>query len=331
MSGNILVYVEQRGGRILPASLQLLTLAEQLARSGGGRVCALVVGGGVGPVGDTCAAHGAGRVLLADDARLERYSPRAYTQAICDGVGRVDATTVLLATTSLGRDVGPRVAARLNGAIATDCTGVVPNGAALRVQRPMYCGKCVAEVELPADRPRIISVRPNTFAAPESDPGAAAEVETLAIDLDAIGPQTTTREIVQSDSTHKGVSEADIIVSGGRAMGSEAGFSILYDMAAVLDGAVGASRAAVDAGYQPQDRQIGLTGKVVTPRLYIACGIDGAIQHLAGMRGSKVIVAINTKADAPIFNVATYGCVVDLFELAPLFTAECKRLLADGG
>jgi electron transfer flavoprotein alpha subunit len=136
---------------------------------------------------------------------------------------------------------------------------------------------------------------------------------------------------VQSDSAHQDVTEADIIVSGGRAMGSEEGFFILYDMAGVLDGAVGASRAAVDAGYQPQDRQIGLTGKIVSPRLYIACGIDGAIQHLAGMRGSKVIVAINTKADAPIFNVATYGCVVDLFELAPLLTAECKHLLADGG
>ncbi len=328
-SGNVLVYVEQRDSRILPASLQLFTLAAQLVPEGG-QVCAVVVGSEIGSLGEACAAYGAGRVLLADDPGLAFYGARAYAQAICDAAMRVDARTVLLASSSLGRDVGPRVAARLDGAIATDCTGVSASDGALRVTRPMYCGKCVGEIELPADRVRVVSVRPNTFAVPVPDAGASVAVETVVVDLAAIGPQTTTREIVQSDAAHKDTSEADIIVSGGRAMGSEEGFSILYEMADVLDGAVGASRAAVDAGDQPQDRQIGLTGKVVSPRLYIACGIDGAIQHLAGMRGSKVIVAINTKADAPIFNVATYGCVVDLFELAPLLTAEFKGLLDNG-
>jgi electron transfer flavoprotein alpha subunit len=327
--GNVLVYVEQRGGRILPASLQLFSLAAQLVPHGG-HVCAVVVGAQIGSLAETCAAHGAQRVLLADDPGLAFYGARAYTQAICDAADQVAAKTVLLATSSLGRDVGPRVAARLDGAMATDCTGVSVNDGALRITRPMYCGKCVARVELPADRVRVVSVRPNTFAMPTPQEGAAVEAETLEIVLDAIGSRETTREIVQSDAAHKDTSEADIIVSGGRAMGSEESFSILYEMADVLDGAVGASRAAVDAGYQPQDRQIGLTGRVVSPRLYIACGIDGAIQHLAGMRGSKVIVAINSKADAPIFNVATYGCVVDLFELAPLLTAEFKRLLDNG-
>lgn len=330
MNNTILVYVEQRNGEVLPASLQLFTLAEQLAQKDGGQMCALVVGAGIDSLGKTCAAHGAQRVLIVDDPRFEQYSTRAYTQAICDAARQVDAKTVLLATTSLGRDVGPRVAARLDGAIATDCTGVTPHGDSLRVQRPTYCGKCVAEIELPGDRVRVVSVRPNTYAVPECDSDASAQVEMIVVDFDAIGPQTTTREIVLSDATHKDTSEADIIVSGGRAMGSEDGFSILYEMAGVLDGAVGASRAAVDAGYQPQDRQIGLTGKVVSPRLYIACGIDGAIQHLAGMRGSKVIIAINSKADAPIFNVATYGCVIDLFELVPLLTAEFKKLLDNG-
>jgi electron transfer flavoprotein alpha subunit len=154
MSGNILVYVEQRDGKVLPASLQPFTLAEQLARAEGGQVCALVVGAGIGSLGNTCAAHGAGRVLLADDPRLERYSPRAYAQAICDSAQQVGAQTVLLATTSLSRDVAPRVAARLNGAIATDCTAVAPSEGTLRVHRPMYCGKCVGEIELPADRGR---------------------------------------------------------------------------------------------------------------------------------------------------------------------------------
>ncbi len=330
MNGDVLVYVEQRNGTIFPASLQLFTLASQLARETDGRVCALVVGGEIGSLADTCSAHGAQCVLIAEDPRLEHYSARAYTQAICDGTKHVDAKTVLLATSSLGRDVAPRVAARLGGALATDCTAVSRAGDALRVERPMYCGKCVGEIELPADRVRIVSVRANTYASPVPDPQAGAEVEMITVDLDAIGAQATTREIVRSDSVHKDASEADIIVSGGRAIGSEQGFAMLYEMATVLDGAVGATRAAVDAGYQPQDRQIGLTGKVVSPRLYIACGIDGAIQHLAGMRASKVIVAINSKADAPIFGVATYGCVADMFELAPLLTAEFERLLGDG-
>ncbi len=328
MSNSILVFVEQREGTILPASLQLFTLAQQLATEQGGQVCALVVGARIGELASDCAALGPKRLLVADAPPFRYYSPRAYTQAICDAAATVGAQTVLLATTALGRDVGPRVAAKLGGALATDCTSVSSHNGSLRIQRPSYCGKCIAELELPADGLRVLSVRPNTFAAPEPDAAPAAEVEPLAVDIDAIGSRATTLEVVKSDSMHKDVSEVDIIVSGGRSVGSEEDFSILYDLAEVLDGAVGASRAAVDAGQQPRDRQIGLTGKVVSPRLYIACGIDGAIQHLAGMRGSRVIVAINTKADAPIFSAATYGCVVDLFELVPLLAAECKRLLA---
>ena len=193
--------------------------------------------------------------------------------------------------------------------------------------RPAYIGKVTAQLKLPADRLKIVSVRPNTYGAAEAT-GGSATTEALTLDLEPADEKLVNHEWASTSSGIKDVTEADVIVSGGRALKSNENFQILYDMAGVLDAAVGASRAAVDAGYQPHARQVGLTGKTVTPKLYIAFGIDGAIQHLAGMRGSKCIVAVNTKAEAPIFNVANYGCVADLFEMVPLLTEEFKKVLA---
>jgi electron transfer flavoprotein alpha subunit len=223
------------------------------------------------------------------------------------------------------RDLAPRVAARSRAALATDCLEAQRVDGTLRVKRPLYCAKCVGEFTLADDRLQILSIRPNIFQAEESGASGDPNITTLAANLTDEDRRTRVVDLVRSGSGAKDVAEADVIVSGGRPLKSEENFKILFELADVLDGAVGASRAAVDAGYQPASRQVGLTGKVVNPRLYIACGIDGAVQHLAGMRGSKVIVAINTKADAPIFNVATYGCVVDLFTLVPLLTDELRR------
>jgi electron transfer flavoprotein alpha subunit len=198
----------------------------------------------------------------------------------------------------------------------------------------MYCAKCVGEVALAADRVQMVSVRPNTYAAPAApDHGhdTASTTTPLTVEFTEQDTSVTAIDFVKTGGAAKDVAEADVVVSGGRSLKSEENFKILYELADELDAAVGASRAAVDAGYQPQARQVGLTGKVVTPRLYVACGIDGAIQHLAGMRGSKVIVAINTKAEAPIFGVATYGCVVDLFTLVPLLSEEFRKSSARAG
>jgi len=233
---------------------------------------------------------------------------------------------VLIPTTFMGRDLASRVAARKRAALGIDCTELTMDGNDLVITKPMYAGKFSAKFRLSGSGLQIATVRTNAYAAAAPQKDAKAEVQAVALKLTERDKRLKINEITATSSGVKDVTEGDIVVSGGRSLKSAENFKIIFDLAEVLDGAVGASRAACDAGYQPHTRQVGLTGKVVTPRLYIACGIDGAIQHLAGMRGSKVIVAINTKKDAPIFKVATYGCVSDLFTLVPLLTAELKRL-----
>ncbi|MEE8458746.1 MAG: electron transfer flavoprotein subunit alpha/FixB family protein [Phycisphaerales bacterium] len=331
MAGVILIYVQQRSGRSHPASLQLFTLARQLADQDDSEIHAVVVGHDVAAVAEAVTSLGATQVHVADDPELRMYRVMPYTRALCGAIEQARATVVLLATTSMSRDLAPRVAARLGAALATDCIDVTRHDGVLRVKRPMYCAKCIGEVKLAADRAQVITVRPNSYAAPAApnrDVSSTSTPFTVALTED--DTRVTAIDLVPTSGATKDVAEADIIVSGGRSLKSEENFKILYELAEVLDAAVGASRAAVDAGYQPQARQVGLTGKVVNPRLYVACGIDGAIQHLAGMRGSKVIVAINTKAEAPIFSVATYGCVVDLFTLVPLLSEEFRKLNGDG-
>ncbi len=287
---------------------------------------ASVVGSGVASLADTIAAHGAKKVYTADDGQLEHYRAMPYTTALAAAIDVADPKTVLIPTTALGRDLASRVAARKRAALALDCMEVSLDGGDLLIHKPMYAGKLSAQFRLAGDRLQVAAVRSNAYAAAEPVGGTTADVTPITISLSDGDKRLTLKEIASTSAGVKDVTEADVIVSGGRAMKSEDGFKILHELAEVLDGAVGASRAACDAGYQPHTRQVGLTGKVVTPKLYIACGIDGAIQHLAGMRGSKVIVAVNTKKDAPIFNVADYGCVVDLFKLVPLLTDEFRRL-----
>lgn len=324
MGAGALIFLEQRDGRVHPGAAQLFTAAGKLVGQDG-TIDAVVIGKDIDTPVELAGAMGAARVLAVDDPALALYSARAYTRALIAAIEHVRPRFVLMATTFMGRDVAPRVAARANLPLATDCMEVELRDGKVRVRRPMYSGKCVGDLELPGDTTSIISVRPNSYVAPEAGQGTPS-VEPLTVELTDEDRALHTVEVVRTGGEIKDVTEADVIVSGGRSLKSEENFRILYELADVLDGAVGASRAAVDAGYQPHARQVGLTGKVVTPRLYIACGIDGAIQHLAGMRGSKVIVAINTKADAPIFDVSTYGCVVDLFDLVPLLTEELRKL-----
>jgi electron transfer flavoprotein alpha subunit len=323
---NILVFIEQRDGKIHPASFQVLGLATDLAGAKGGQTEACVIGHDVGGLAPQIASYGARKVYVVDDPELKLYRAMPYATALAAAVDASGAKTLLVPTTAMGRDLASRVAARKSAALAIDCMEVKLDGEDLVVAKPMYAGKFSGTFRLKGNGLQIATVRPNAYGPKEPDTSASADTETVPFSLSPDDGRLKIKEVVSTTSGIKDVTEADIIVSGGRALKSEENFKIIYELAELLDGAVGASRAACDAGYQPHGRQVGLTGKVVTPALYIACGIDGAIQHLAGMRGSKVIVAVNTKKEAPIFQNATYGCICDLFTLVPLLTEEFRRL-----
>jgi len=326
MGNDILVFVEQREGRILPASLQGFTAARELSAGLGGSITACLIGSGVGPLASTAAQHGAAKVYVVDDPALERYSALAFTRALTAAIQAAAPRLVLMATSFMSRDLAPRAAIRCSAGLVTDCTALRLDGSTLHASTPLYCGKASGTFGVALNGLQIVTIRANAYSAGAAEASAAADVQPIAVSFAESDRRAVTTEIVRGGGGVKDVTEADIVVSGGRSLKSEENFKIIYQLAEVLDGAVGASRAACDAGYQPHSRQVGLTGKVVTPVLYIACGIDGAIQHLAGMRGSKVIVAVNTKPEAPIFSVATYGCVADLFTLVPLLTEEFRRL-----
>lgn len=304
----------------------MLDPARQIAEAIDGTVHAVCCGAATGAA-EQLGDYGVRKIWNLPALAAGQDPVRPMTRALAEVVERSGARYVLMVRSALSQNVAPRLAARIGAGLSSECSAVsVADGGLVRVQRPMYCAKCTGEFELAGagGQCQVIVVRENVFAIPEVSSGTAA-VEDLAVEWPANEIGAHVSETIKSEGMMD-VSEADVIVSGGRALKSAENFGILYELADALGGAVGASRAAVDAGYQPQSRQVGLTGKVVSPRLYIACGIDGAIQHLAGMWGSKVIVAINTKADAPIFNVATYGCVADLFTMVPLITAEVKAL-----
>jgi electron transfer flavoprotein alpha subunit len=321
---KILIFAEQRGGTLHPAVPQLMTAARHFDAACEVEVC--VVGQGLDGVVSDIGQYGPARVWSVDDTAFGLYRAQPYATALSTVIQQSSPDVVLLAATSMGRDLAPRIGARLGAAVATDCIDGKLDGEQLDVVRPVYMGKATAAVRLAAGRLKVVSIRPNTFAAASAGQ-ISAEVHAVTVRIPEPEQGLVNEECVSTSSGVKDVTEADIVVSGGRSLKSEDHFGMLYELAQTLDGAVGASRAACDAGYQPHSRQVGLTGKTVTPKLYMAFGIDGAIQHLAGMRGSKVIAAINTKKEAPIFGVATYGCVADLFDMVPLLNAEFKKVL----
>jgi electron transfer flavoprotein alpha subunit len=325
MTNDILVFAEQRNDVVHPAALQLVMPAKALAATTGGKVVACLIGDKLDNAMAAVEKTGVDRIIAVSAPQLGLYSAVRYRTALATAIANVEPRIVLLAATFMGRDLAPRVAVKTQAALATDVVELTISGdGALDVRRPVYNGKAFCHVSFPEDRLAIASVRPNTFSAPAGGSGAARAA--LAYTPGPGDDRINVQEIARSAGAVKDVTEADIIVSGGRALKSEDNFKILYELAQELDAAVGASRAACDAGYQPHSRQVGLTGKTVTPRLYIACGISGAIQHLAGMRGSKVIVAINTDKEAPIFKLADYGIVADVFKVVPALTAEVQRL-----
>ncbi|MBZ5588307.1 MAG: electron transfer flavoprotein subunit alpha/FixB family protein [Acidobacteriia bacterium] len=320
----ILVFVEQRNGNVRKASLEALSEARRLAVGAGWSVCAVIAGHGVAAKAAELGAWGAGKVYVADDDRFARYSSEGYAAVGRIATEKCAPAAVFMAATALGRDLSGRLAARLEWGCLADVTRLGVEGGTLTATRPVYSGKALATVD-GAGKPTVITLRPNVFAAENT--GGVAEVEPLSSVPGEI--RAVVKEILAKEGGELDVAEADVIVTGGRGIKGPENFALIRDLAKVLGAAVGASRAVVDAGWIDHAHQVGQTGKVVSPSLYIACGVSGAIQHLAGMSSSKIIVAINKDAEAPIFKVADYGIVGDLFQVVPALIEEVRKLKAE--
>jgi electron transfer flavoprotein alpha subunit len=321
----ILTFIEQRDGGIRKASLEALSEARRLAAANGMQACAVLVGHSVTGKAAELGRYGAATAYVADEEKLARYSAEGYAAAVKLAVEKCRPAAVFMAATAMGRDLSGRLAARLGVGCLADVTQLRYEGGELVAVRPVYSGKAMATVDGGAGRPVVLTLRPNVFPA-EAGAGEAAVEALPAI----AGPiRAVVREVVAAAGGELDVAEANMIVSGGRGMKGPENFALIRDLAHALGAAVGASRAAVDAGWIEHSHQVGQTGKVVSPSLYVACGISGAIQHLAGMSSSKIIVAINKDAEAPIFKVADYGIVGDLFQVVPALTAEVKKLKAE--
>ena len=327
MSG-VWVFAETRDGKIIKVVNEMLNASKEIGGKLGEDVAAVLLGSGVEALAGELAGMGAKKVYLADDAKLEKYTPDAYAKVVVDLVKKNEPSVLLFGNSAVGKDLGPTVAAKLGVGMCSDCTGLeVGADNKLVFTRPVYAAKAITTVVC-SDKPQMATIRPNVLPPGEPQAGASADVEKVAVALEDADLRTVVRDIVKSAGGKVELTEADIIVSGGRGMKGPENYKILEELAEVLGAAVGASRAAVDAGWRDHHDQVGQTGKVVNPSLYIACGISGAIQHLAGMKTSKVIVAINKDADAPVFKVANYGIVGDLFKVVPVMTEEFKKLLA---
>lgn len=322
---DVLAFVEQKDGRIGGSGHEAVSVAAELAEALGGVAHALVLGD---PESSTAASElgrfGAERVTVAEHEALAEYNPEAYAPIVAGRVAEGDYGVVVFTATTLGKDLAPRVAALLDVPLATDATGVEVADGRVLIDRPLYAGKAFARLEIDAS-PVLVSLRPNVFPARER--GASGEVVRFAPDVDPAGWSVRVVDRQHASEGAVDVAEASVIVSGGRGMKDPANWGLLEALRDALGPgvALGASRAVVDAGWRPHGEQVGQTGKTVAPKLYVAVGISGAIQHLAGMSSSKVIVAINKDADAPIFKVADYGVVGDLFEIVPKLTEAVRE------
>lgn len=326
MATNVLVFAERRGGEVKRASLEAVSVARRLAGAQG-RVDALVLGTGASAAADTLGRHGADRVLAGEDAAADAYAAEVFAATLAAAARASEADVVLAPATAMGRDVAARSAARLGAGLLSDVVEIeLAEGGALRGKRPVYSGKAYAWARVLAARPAMATLRPNVFPVSETD---ARRADVVAVALEGTA-RSRAVALEKPAVAELDVAEAPVVVSGGRGLKAPENFAIVRDLAAALGAAVGASRAVVDAGWIDHAHQVGQTGKVVSPQLYVACGISGAIQHLAGMSSAKVIVAVNKDPEAPIFKVASYGIVGDLFEVVPRITEEVRRLKAAG-
>lgn len=341
---DIWVFAEQRDGKLMNVALELIGEGYRLAKeiSEDTKVCAVVVGDNVKHLADECYAYGAERVIMIEDPLLKNFTTDGYTKVITDAIHEYKPEIVLYGATHIGRDLAPRIAARCNTGLTADCTRLDvrvssyidyanknttldtstldPNdpSTGIKQTRPAFGGNLMATIICPKTRPQMSTVRPGVMQKREPIEGATGELVEYKPTIAASDIRTEVVEVVKSAKEMVSLTDAEIIVSGGRGLGNEDGFKLMNEFADKVGGVVGASRAAVDAGWIDHSHQVGQTGTTVKPKIYFACGISGAIQHLAGMQSSDMIVAINKDADAPIFEIADYGIVGDLYKVVPL-------------
>jgi len=327
---NIWAYVEVFDGKAKNVGLEIIGPSKKMAEVTGEKVVAVLVGNELDDAVKAAVSYGADQIITVKGGDYAEYAVESYTFALQQLVEKYKPSAFLFGATSNGRELAPRLAARLKTGVVADCTGLEMGGnGVIQWTRPVYSGRMLSVVECAEARPQIGTVRPGIFKRGEPDAALTAETVNEDIALPANIVRTTLVErIAEAAEGAVKLEDAEIIVSGGRGLGKPENFSLVKDLADVLGGVVGASRAAVDAGWIPHVHQVGQTGKTVGPKLYIACGISGAIQHLAGMSGSDVIVAINRDADAPIFEISDYGIVGDIKEVLPAMTAAVKKIKA---
>jgi electron transfer flavoprotein alpha subunit len=326
MPGTLLAFIEQQRGSIPKTSREVLGEARRLADGLGLSVVAVLMGHGLEGLSQDLASCGADELRVFDHPFLELYSCEGYTKVLTQIVRESAPSLILMAATAMGRDLAPRLAARLGGGLIQDCIAIrVEEGGRWSAVRPIYGGKVWATVEALPPAPTVVTLRPHLFEEEVPNPKRQVRIVMGSPEIRPEHLRAVVREVIAAAETRVELTEARIIVSGGRGLQSPENFRLIEDLADAMGAAVGASRAVVDAGWKPHAFQVGLTGKTVTPTLYIACGISGAVQHLAGMSGSKYIVAINQDPNAPIFRVADVGIVGDLFEILPLLTQEVRK------
>ena len=326
---DVWVFAEQREGKIASVTFELLGAAKKLAQDLGQSLCAVLLGDGVDSQANTLIEYGADVVYLVDNPKLRNYNDEIYTNVFTDLINEYKPNIVLMGATTYGRSLAPRVSSRLNTGLTADCTAleIHPKDNILMQTRPAFSGNLMATIICPNHRPQMATVRPKVMKPLDKDSNRQGKIICPKITVED-SLMTKVIETVKEAKEGVNLTEADIIVSGGRGLGDPKHFKLIEELAKVLGGAVGASRAAVDAGWISYSHQVGQTGKTVSPKIYIACGISGAIQHLAGMSSSDIIIAINKNPDAPIFKAATYGIVGDLHQIIPLLVSEFKKALA---
>ncbi len=326
---DVWVFAEQDDGVVQSITYELLGEGRQLADDLGMHLCAILLGSGVEEQAKELIARGAEKVYLVDQPELTHFQDEPYAAVISDLVKRHKPNIFLCGATTIGRSVISRIAVETGAGLTADCTGLAidPDSKNLLQTRPAFGGNIMATILTPNTRPQMATVRHKVFKEAEPDGSRTGEVIPVEVDKALLASRTRRLKFVPEEDNIVNIAEADYIISGGRGMQKPENFDILHELAEVLGGGVGASRAAVDADWIPYSHQVGQTGKTVCPKIYIACGISGQIQHLAGMSSSDVIIAINKDPDAPIFSVATLGIVGDVFDIVPRLTAELRKVL----
>lgn len=339
---GVYVFAQQVDNVISGIAYELLGKGKELAATLGTEVTAVLIGSNVRDLADSLAEYGADKVILVDDPELKEYRTEPYAHALASVINQYKPEIVLVGATAIGRDLGPTVSARVATGLTADCTvleigdfplnpipGQEQKHNQLLMTRPAFGGNTIATIACPDNRPQMATVRPGVMQKIEPIKGAKAVIEEFNPGFTPNNRYVTIKEVVKAVSDTVDIMDAKVLVSGGRGVGSPENFKILEELAEVLGGTVSCSRAVVDSGWKPKDLQVGQTGKTVRPQIYFAIGISGAIQHVAGMEESDIIVAINKDEDAPIFDVADYGVVGDLNKIVPQLTAALKTAMAE--